>query len=67
MGEVYRARELKLDREVAVKFLPEAMACDPKRLARFEREAKVLAALNHPPTSRPSSEWKKRKARVRLL
>jgi len=45
---VYRARELKLDREVAVKFLPDAMACDPKRLARFEREAKVLAALNHP-------------------
>ena len=48
MGEVYRARDTKLDREVAVKVLPAALARDPERLARFEREAKVLASLNHP-------------------
>jgi len=48
MGEVYRARDLKLDREVAIKVLPEALAMDPERIARFEREAKMLAALNHP-------------------
>jgi Tol biopolymer transport system component/predicted Ser/Thr protein kinase len=48
MGEVYRAKDTKLDREVAIKILPESFAIDPDRLARFEREAKVLAALNHP-------------------
>jgi len=48
MGEVYRARDTELDREVALKILPEAFAADPERLARFEREAKVLASLNHP-------------------
>ena len=48
MGEVYKARDTKLDREVAIKVLPAAFAQDPERLARFEREAKVLAALNHP-------------------
>jgi serine/threonine protein kinase len=48
MGEVYRARDTKLDREVAVKILPESFAGDPDRLMRFEREAKTLAALNHP-------------------
>jgi eukaryotic-like serine/threonine-protein kinase len=48
MGEVYRARDTNLDREVAIKVLPSAMANDPERLARFEREAKVLASLNHP-------------------
>src|SRR5262245_15125590 len=48
MGEVYRARDLKLDRDVALKILPSAFAADPDRLARFEREAKTLAALNHP-------------------
>src|SRR5579871_338957 len=48
MGEVYRARDTNLDRDVAIKVLPTAVAQDPERLARFEREAKVLAALNHP-------------------
>jgi eukaryotic-like serine/threonine-protein kinase len=48
MGEVYRARDRKLDRDVAIKVLPAALANHPERLARFEREAKVLAALNHP-------------------
>jgi eukaryotic-like serine/threonine-protein kinase len=48
MGEVYRARDTKLDRNVAIKILPDAVTHDPERLARFEREAKVLAALNHP-------------------
>jgi serine/threonine protein kinase len=48
MGEVYRARDTKLDRDVAIKVLPAALARDPERLARFEREAKVLASLNHP-------------------
>ncbi len=48
MGEVYRARDTTLDRDVAIKVLPEAFATDQERLARFEREAKVLASLNHP-------------------
>src|SRR5262245_11326940 len=48
MGEVYRARDLKLDRDVALKILPTAFAADADRLARFAREAKTLAALNHP-------------------
>jgi Tol biopolymer transport system component len=48
MGEVYRAKHMRLDREVAIKVLPAALALDPERLARFEREARVLAALNHP-------------------
>jgi Tol biopolymer transport system component len=48
MGEVYRARDSKLDRNVAIKVLPEAFARDAERMARFQREAKVLASLNHP-------------------
>jgi Tol biopolymer transport system component len=48
MGEVYRAEDTRLGREVAIKVLPEALTADPERLARFEREAKVLASLNHP-------------------
>ncbi len=45
MGEVYKARDTKLDRDVALKILPDAFVNDPERLARFEREAKVLASL----------------------
>jgi serine/threonine-protein kinase len=48
MGEVYRARDTKLGRDVAIKVLPEAFARDAERMARFQREAKVLASLNHP-------------------
>jgi len=48
MGEVYRARDRKLDRDVAIKIIPKALAADPERIARFEREAKTLAALNCP-------------------
>jgi serine/threonine-protein kinase len=48
MGEVYRARDIKLDRDVAIKVLPESFAADPERVARFDREAKTLASLNHP-------------------
>ena len=48
MGEVYRAQDTTLEREVAIKVLPAAFTHDPERLARFEREAKLLASLNHP-------------------
>jgi serine/threonine protein kinase len=48
MGEVYRAKDSKLGRQVAIKVLPDAFASDPERMARFEREAKVLSSLNHP-------------------
>src|SRR5579864_3336007 len=48
MGEVYRARDTRLKRDVALKVLPDAFARDPERMARFQREAELLASLNHP-------------------
>src|SRR5687768_9437868 len=48
MGEVYRARDAKLQRDVAIKVLPDTFISDPGRIVRFEREARLLAALNHP-------------------
>ena len=48
MGEVYRARDSKLKRDAALKVLPELVARDPERMARFKREAELLASLNHP-------------------
>ena len=48
MGEVFRARDTRLGRDVAVKALPQGFSTDPERLARFEREAKLLASLSHP-------------------
>src|ERR1700683_4275711 len=48
MGEVYRARDTRLKRDVALKVLPDACGRDPERMARFQREAEVLASLNHP-------------------
>ncbi len=50
MGEVYRARDTRLDRTVAIKVLPEHVAADPDLKQRFEREARTVAALNHPHT-----------------
>src|SRR5262245_13121363 len=48
MGEVYRARDLKLKRDVAIKILPEEFSSDADRVSRFQREAEILASLNHP-------------------
>jgi len=48
MGEVYRARDLDLGRNVAIKIMPESFTADPERVARFRREAQLLASLNHP-------------------
>ena len=53
MGEVYRARDTKLDPDVALKILPEAFAADTNRLAQFQREAQVLASVNH----RGGGQW----------
>ncbi len=54
MGEVYRARDSRLDRDVAIKILPAAFAADAERVARFQREAKTLASLSHPNIARHS-------------
>ena len=62
MGEVYRALDTNLGRQVAVKMLPHTVAHDPERLARFEREAKTLAALNHPHIAQISMASKGRTA-----
>ena len=58
MGQVFRARDTKLDRDVAIKILPEAFAHDADRLARFTREAKTLASLNHPHIARSTGSKK---------
>ena len=58
MGEVYRATDTKLKRQVAIKILPPSVADDAERLARFQREAEVLASLNHPNIA-ASTAWKK--------
>ncbi len=55
MGEVYRARDTRLNRDVAIKVLPELFAADPDRLARFTREAQTLAALNDPNIAQTST------------
>ena len=69
MGEVYRARDTKLDRDVAIKVLPEELSWDGERRARFEREAKLLAALNHPciATLHGLEEWEGRQFLVMEL
>ena len=61
MGQVFRARDTKLNRDVALKILPDAFASDPDRLARFTREAQTLASLNH-----PNADVVSRRARNRI-
>ena len=58
MGQVYRATDTQLGRDVALKTLPDAFAADPDRLARFQREAQVLASLNHYRFQIPMSLWR---------
>jgi serine/threonine protein kinase len=58
MGEVYRAEDTNLNRQVAIKVLPEMFSGDPERMARLEREAKLLASLNHPNIAR-YTDWSK--------
>jgi eukaryotic-like serine/threonine-protein kinase len=55
MGVVYLARDTRLDRAIAIKVLPDALAADPERLARFEREARLLASLSHPNIAGPTT------------
>jgi serine/threonine protein kinase len=57
MGEVYRATDTRLGRDVAVKVLPGGLAKDPDRLRRFEQEARTIAALNHPEHTRNPRHW----------
>ena len=59
MGDVYRARDTRLKRDVAIKALPDVVAADAERVARFQLEAHVLASLNHPHASPPSTASKK--------
>jgi eukaryotic-like serine/threonine-protein kinase len=63
MGEVYQAHDTKLGRDVALKVLPETFAADPNRMARFERESRLLASLN--PTLQQSMMWRNRTPIVR--
>jgi serine/threonine protein kinase len=63
VGEVYKARDTRLDRSVAIKVLPAEVSADPDRRVRFEREAKTIAGLSHPHTSARSSTWARTTAR----
>ena len=68
MGQVYQATDTKLNRQVALKILPEAFATDPDRLARFQREAQVLASLwvSNYPSGRCRKLWQHRHVDIRL-
>ncbi len=65
MGQVWQATDTQLNRQVALKILPDAFAADPDRLARFTREAQILASLNHPAASPPSTASRKPRGRER--